>query len=220
MYSLYGGRFTRSVGPQMVLEEAGLPYELREVDILTDEHRSAAFLAVNPAGYVPALVTPEGQVLHEAAAIMLYLADRHGVEELVPPPGAPERGPFYSKLFFLTNDVQPAMKRYYYPHRYSTDEGDTPRIKARAREMAMERWKVVDDHLAAHGPYHLGLRYSLVDLYMAMWAALGFEPPDALLPRFPAVRACYDLVAARPRISALLKETETMAEDYVAASET
>lgn len=217
MYILYGGRLTRTVGPQMVLHEGDLAYELREIDIMRDEHRRPEFLAINPAGYVPALVTPEGQVLHEAAAIMLYLADRHRLDDLAPASDAPERGLFYSKLFFLTNDVQPAMKRYYFPHRYSTDDADTPRIKARALDMAKERWAVVDSHLAAHGPYHLGARFSLVDLYMAMWAALGFEPPETLLPQFPAVRRCYDLVAARPKIAALLKETEAMVADFVTA---
>ena len=112
------------------------------------------------------------------------------------------------------------MKRYYFPHRYSTNEADTPRIKARAREMAMERWTVVDGHLAANGPYHLGERFSLVDFYMTMWAALGFEPPDALLPHFPSVRDCYERIASRPRISALLKESESMAADFVAAKAT
>ncbi len=34
MYILYGGGVSRAVGPQMVLEEAGLAYELREVDIV------------------------------------------------------------------------------------------------------------------------------------------------------------------------------------------
>ena len=218
MYILYGGRFTRTVGPRMVLDEGDIAYQLRDIDILADEHRAPAFLAINPAGYVPALVTPEGVALHEAAAIMLYLADRHGLDDLAPAPDAPERGLFYSKLFFLTNDVQPAMKRYFFPHRYSTDAADTPRIKARALETARERWAVVDGHLAAHGPYHLGARFSLVDLYMAMWAAIGFEPPETLLPQFPAVRRCYDLVAARPKIAALLKETESMVADYAAAT--
>ena len=213
MYILYGGRFTRAVGPQMVLEEGGLEYELREVDIFAGEHRTPAFLAVNPAGYVPALITPEGEALHEAAAIMLYLADRHRLDDLAPPPGGPERGPFYSKLFFLTNDVQPAMKRYYYPHRYAADDADTPRVKARALETARERWAVVDGHLAQHGPYHLGDRFSLVDFYMAMWAAFGFKPCGDLKAEFPAVRRCYDLVAARPKVAALLKETETAVDD-------
>ena len=84
MYIVYGGRFTRTICVQMVLEEGGIPYELRELDILRDEHRSAQFLAINPAGYIPAMITPEGQALHETAAIMLYLADRHGLRDLAP----------------------------------------------------------------------------------------------------------------------------------------
>ena len=220
MYILYGGRLTRTIGPQMVLQEGDLAYELREIDILADEHRTPEFRAINPAGYVPALITPEGETLHEAAAIMLYLADRHGLDDLAPAPDAPERGLFYSKLFFLTNDVQPALKRYFFPHRYSTDDADTPRIKARALDTAMERWAVVDDHLAAHGPYHLGARFSLVDLYMAMWAVFGFAPTAAMSPNFPALRRCYDLVAARPKIAALLAATESMvADDADAKSE-
>ncbi len=150
MYILYGGKLTRTVGPQMVLHEGDLAYELREIDIMRDEHRRPEFLAINPAGYVPALITPEGQVLHEAAAIMLYLADRHGLDDLAPAPDAPERGLFYSKLFLLTNDVQPAMKRYYFPHRYSTDDADTPRIKARAR--LQERWTLTDIDYKTGGP--------------------------------------------------------------------
>ncbi len=41
-----------------------MPYELRYVDIAGGENRTAAFLAINPAGYVPALITPEGERLH------------------------------------------------------------------------------------------------------------------------------------------------------------
>ena len=60
MYIVYGGRFTRTICVQMVIEEGGLPYELRELDILRGEHRSPEFLSINPAGYVPAMITPEG----------------------------------------------------------------------------------------------------------------------------------------------------------------
>ncbi len=217
MYILYGGKFTRTVGVQMVLEEGGIPDELRELDIVAGEHREPDFLAINPAGYVPAMITLEGQALHETAAIMLYLADRHGLDELAPRAGEPERGLFYSKLFFLTNDVQPAMKRIYFPHRYSTDSADAPRIKAQAVRMAEERWKVVDAHLAAHGPYHLGTRFSLVDLYMVVWAAL-FEPRAALFESCPAIARCYDLAAARPKIVPLLERHETTPSAYRAAT--
>lgn len=59
MYIVYGGKFTRTVCVQMVLEEGELSYELRELDILHDEHRSPEFLSINPAGYIPAMITPE-----------------------------------------------------------------------------------------------------------------------------------------------------------------
>ena len=148
---------------------------------------------------------------------MLYLADRHGLRDLAPGVDEPERGLFYSKLFFLTNDVQPAMKRAYFPHRYSTDEADAPRIKDRAVEMAKDRWKVVNDHLAANGPYHLGERFSLVDLYMLMWAGL-FEPREALFADFPAIETCYDLVATRPKITPLIRRHEAESAEFGSAT--
>ena len=77
MYVLYGGDFTRAPLVQWVLEEGGLEYELREVDIVKGEHRTAEFRAINPAGLIPVLITPEGEALYEVAALMIYLADRH-----------------------------------------------------------------------------------------------------------------------------------------------
>ncbi len=206
MYILYGGGVTRALGPQMVLEEAELPYDLREIDIWAGEHRKPEFLAVNPAGYVPALVTPEGQVLHEAAAIMVYLADRHRLDDLAPPPRHPDRGLFYCRLFFFTNDIQPSMKRIFYAARFSTAPEDAPRIRARAVEMARERWTVLDRYLAEAGPYHLGERFSLVDLNMALWAAYALEGSEALIDDCPGVRRCFELVAARPKAGPLLKQ--------------
>jgi len=42
-----------------VLEEGGIEYELRKIDILKGEHRAPGFLAINPAGLVPVLIIPE-----------------------------------------------------------------------------------------------------------------------------------------------------------------
>ena len=206
MYILYGGGYSRAIGPQMVLEEGGLDYEQRPVDLQAGEHRSPEFLAVNPAGYVPALVTPEGDVLHEAAAIMLYLADRHDLTDLAPATDDAARGMFLSKLFYFTNDIQPALKRFYYAHRYADDADDVARTRQRAREMAEERWGVLDRHLQNKGPYHLGDRFSLADMHMALWAAYGFVEIDEILDAFPGVRRCYDLVIARPKSGPLINE--------------
>ncbi len=198
MYVLYGGNVTRALAPQMLLEECSLAYELREVDIAADEHRSEAFRAINPAGFVPALVTPDGSVLHEAAAIMLWLADRHGLATMAPAAGDPLRGVFLSKLFYFTNDVQPALKHCYYPRRWSLRDSDTEAFRVHSEGMARERWQVLEDWLEANGPYHLGDRFSLLDLHLAMWACYGLRAPLDLLEEMPASRRLFDLVRARP----------------------
>src|SRR5215213_7186278 len=100
MYILYGGDFTRAALVQWVLEEGDLDYELRKIDIIKGEHRAAEFLAINPAGLIPVLITPDGDVLYEAAALMLYLADRHQLTELAPAMTDPHRGLFLSTIFF------------------------------------------------------------------------------------------------------------------------
>jgi glutathione S-transferase len=121
MYILHGGDFTRSVLVQWVLEEGGLEYEFRRIDIFKGEHRASEFLAINPAGLVPVLITPEGQALYETAALMLYLADRHGLTGLAPPVTDPSRGLFLSTIFYLASDIQSEMKRFHYPHRFSPE---------------------------------------------------------------------------------------------------
>jgi len=68
-----------------LLEEMGLPYRLRRVDLLAGVEDDAEFLAINPAGFIPALV--DGDVtMVESIAIMEYLMARHGPTPLAPDP--------------------------------------------------------------------------------------------------------------------------------------
>ncbi len=67
----------------IMLEEAALPYALHALDFAANEHRSAAYLAVNPNGKVPAIVDREGPdgvplTLTESGAILVYLAEKSG----------------------------------------------------------------------------------------------------------------------------------------------
>ena len=101
--------------------------------------------------------------------------------------------------------MQAAGKRASYPHRYSTDSEDAPRIRDQANRTLAERWQIVERHLAENGPYHLGERFSLVDLYLAM--TVGWFRPDVhplSLEALPAVKRCYELVEARPRCGPIL----------------
>ena len=207
MYKLYWSEGTASFGPQAVLEEAGLEHEIIAIDIASGENREPDYLAISPLGKVPALILPDGQVLYESAAIMVYLAEQHKVDDLVPPAGHPSRGLFYRSLFYLANTVQNDYKRFYYPERFSVDPEDAPKIKARSVEHLIASWRPVDEHLAEQGPYHLGHRFSLVDIYMLMLAT-WFEPMEELLETFPAVRQCFELVHQRPAVRRCLREQD------------
>ena len=81
MITVYGeGRGFRVA---WLLEEMGLPYRLRPVDLLAGLEDDAEFLAVNPAGFIPAIVDGEVTMV-ESIAIMEYLLARHGPTPLAP----------------------------------------------------------------------------------------------------------------------------------------
>jgi glutathione S-transferase len=81
MITLYGeGRGFRVA---WLLEELGLPYRLRPVDLLDGIENDHEFLAVNPAGFIPAIVDGD-TIMVESIAIMEYLLARYGGGSLVP----------------------------------------------------------------------------------------------------------------------------------------
>ena len=203
MYILYGGGFTRALIVEMVLAEGGIPYELRNVDIVAHEHRKPEYLAINPFGWVPALITPEGRTLYETPAINLYLAEHHGLTHLAPALDDPDRGLFLSGLFSVTGDLEPILKRSFYPHRYVMREEDTAAMEERALAEALERLRVMEGRLRDNGPYHLGERFSLVDLTLCHWIA-PFEN-WGMLPDCPALRRCLELVGTRPKLRHLFE---------------
>lgn len=212
MYILYGGPYTRAFIVEMAMAEGGIANEVRVVDIVKQEHRSPEFLAINPAGRVPALITPDGTVLYETHAINLYLAERHGLTELAPRVDEPERGVFLSGLFYLANELEPNLKRYFYPHRYALRPEDAAAMQRLALDHALERLGVIDLRLDKAGPYHLGERFSLVDLALAYWAVC-LEHADAL-DSYPAIRDCVKLVMGRPKLQPGFAEIKAWMADY------
>jgi glutathione S-transferase len=81
--TLYGSTSTAALVVHWLLIELGIEHELVLLDFDAREHKSAEYLALNPAGVVPTLLI-DGLVLTEAAAIALYLADRHPDAGLLP----------------------------------------------------------------------------------------------------------------------------------------
>src|SRR6478735_8123107 len=112
------------MAPHAALAEIGVEYEL--VRIERDAAQSdAGYRALNPLGVVPTLVDGDF-VLTESAAILLYIADRYPQARLAPE----DRAQFYRWLVFMTNALQTAFLRMFYPERYGG--GDEVRSVAAA----------------------------------------------------------------------------------------
>jgi glutathione S-transferase len=114
-YRLHYAPDNASLVIRLALEEIGAPYETVLVDRSARAQKSPGYLALNPAGLIPALETSEG-VLFETGAILLWLADRHG--RGAPAPDAPARGDFLKWLFYLSNTVHPTLRMSFYPEQY------------------------------------------------------------------------------------------------------
>ncbi len=212
MYLLYGGKFTRALMVQMVMAEGDIEYELREIDILSQQERSPQYLAINPAGFVPAMAKPDGEVLFETHAINLYLVDTHRLTQLAPMVDEPGRGTFLSGLFFICDDFEPILKRYFYPHRFVLREEDAAEMRRQSLALALERLGIIDQRMQQQGPYYLGERYSLVDLAVSYWAQdLMF---DNNLDSMPAIVHCLSLVRQRPAIAELFESMATLNDEY------
>ena len=98
--------FSRAAAVVWMLEELGVPYELRFVDIMQGGQKSAELLALNPMGKLPILVDGEA-VVTESAAIGLYLADRYSLGQLAPLPDDPARATYLRWSLFAPSVIEP-----------------------------------------------------------------------------------------------------------------
>ena len=111
---LYGSKSTASLVVHWLLIELDVPHTLQLLDFESGEQKSAAYLELNPAGVVPTLVI-DGEVITEAAAIAMHLADLHPDAALAPATGTPQRAQYYRWMFFMANTLQPAYRAWFYP---------------------------------------------------------------------------------------------------------
>ena len=83
MYTLYWNHGSASMTAHMALEEAGAPYKLSFIDMDKDEHKSPAYLKLNPNGKVPTVIDGD-TVIWESHTILRYLASKGGKTDLYP----------------------------------------------------------------------------------------------------------------------------------------
>lgn len=163
-----------SFAPHLLLEEMGVPFTLRKVDRDAGEHKSAAYLKLNPNGLIPTLVDGD-LVLYETAAILMHLADRH--PGFAPALGTAERAQYYKWMVWLTNTLQAMLIHYFYPDRMGADAAE---VKARAEAQVGPMLDQMDAELARHGgAWFLGDAYTAVDplaFMLCRWTRMQVRP--------------------------------------------
>ncbi len=172
-YRLHYAPDNASLVIRLVLEEMGQPYDTVLVDRRARAQDSAAYRALNPGGLIPVLETPDGP-LFETAAILLWLADRHGV--MAPSVASPARAAFLKWLFFASNTLHADLRMLFYPDKYiGAEPAHQAQLQATLRQRLHQHLTSLE-RAAAHRPAWLGaLQPSVQDYYLACqlrWMAL------------------------------------------------
>ena len=158
--------------------------------------RPADQLAINPNGWIPVLV---GDVaIYEAAAITIYLCDKHSEASLAPSFDDPSRGLFLQTLVYFSNSVQNAFQLNYYPERFCQSEEGYSNAMGRGVSRLRETWKVIDSQIGLN-EWVLGDRFSADDIYLFMlttWLSESRGHPS--IQEFPNVARVAKRVLDRP----------------------
>jgi glutathione S-transferase len=193
MYTLYYSPGSCSLIIHVLLEEFGLPFELKKVDAASkDEYRK-----LNPKGKVPALATPEG-VITECVAIVEHLCDRHGGGKLLGEPGSWERAKTLEQIATLATEVHPLFNRFFHEDDFSDAKEVRAAVKTRGTEKLLAYFREQDAALSK--PYWSGDTLSAADVYFMVIARWGrwLTPPANEMPR---IRPFYERMIARPAVA-------------------
>ena len=145
-----------------LLEEMGLPYRLRRVDLLAGVENDPEFLAINPAGFIPA-ITDGDVTMVESIAIMEYLMARHGPTPLAPAPDDPAF-PAYQQFLHLGEAGLAASIYFVSGARNIAPEAERDNWSARqALEVFETRLGLVKRQLA-RSPWLAGDRFTAADI--------------------------------------------------------
>lgn len=205
MLKLYYARGTAALAAHITLLEVGAEFEGIEVDVQAGEQRGAAYLAINPRGRVPTLITEHG-TLSETPAILAYLAQTYPARNL-----ALMDEPFtfacvQSLNSYLCSTVHVAHAHKARGARWTDDPSVMTAMQARVTQNMVECFQLIEDALLV-GPWAVGERYSIADPYlftMTRWAIRD----DVDVDQFPKVANHFARMHERPAVqTAMLAHT-------------
>lgn len=196
MIRLYHVAQARSFRVLWLLHEAGLPYELHAMSFFDKSLRSPEFLALSPAGRIPAIEI-DGQVMFESGAILEYLCETRA-PDLGRAPGHPERAPFLEWLHFGETIGQHLANLTQQHIVLREDHMRSPTVM-RLEAKRLEKCLIAAAH-ARRGDFMLGA-FSAADIAIGygLWIGQRFIRFDD-----PALAAYWQALSARPAFRAAL----------------
>lgn len=209
----YSPASTTSLSIVLFCAESRIPIDPIVVNLMTGEHKSPAYLKLNPWGLVPTL-EDEGFVLTESSAILKYIAEKH--ESPAYPRDLRARARVNERMDWINTELYRELGYHFVypqilPHHTRTPEGAQQATIQWGREKARGALRILDEHAFAHGPYLCGDRISIADYFAAEILQVGclvgahYEPYPKLqrwleimkaLPSWNAVNQVFDGFAA------------------------
>ena len=197
MLKLFYSPGSCALASHIALEEAGAQYEAVRLNFADGEQRKPKYLAVNPKGRVPALVTERG-VLSETPAILAFIAQSYPAAKL-----APVSDPFdfaRAQAFnsYLCSTVHVAHAHRGRGSRWADNPAAIAAMKARVPANISECFGLIERDMFT-GPWVMGEAYSICDPYLvtlANWLETDGVDPAA----FPKVFAHRRRMAERPAV--------------------
>ncbi len=193
MITLYGS--TRSSAGRCVwaLEEIGVPYTLKEVDMRNKEHKSAEFLKINPNGKVPAMVDGD-LTLFESMAINYYLAEAYKKELLGKTPA--EKGLVQQWSYWSIAEMQSPMIQVFIQKVFVPAERRDDKVIEENMNQIPALMTVLNNALEGK-KYLVGNEFTLADLnassVIGIAHAIGFD-----MKPYSNVNAWLGAIADRP----------------------
>ncbi len=164
MIELYTSPTPNGWKASVALEEMGLPYEVKAIDLSSGDQKKPEFLVLNPNGRIPAIVDRDANNLtvFESGAILIYLAEKSG--KLMPSDIA-GRMNVIQWVMFQMGGVGPMMGQANVFFRYMEEK--IPTAISRYQNEGRRLFEVLDGHLAKNE--YLAGDYSIADIANWCW---------------------------------------------------
>jgi glutathione S-transferase len=170
MLKLYYAADTCSLASHIALEEAGADYALARINFAQNEQRSPDYLAINPKGRLPAMVTDRG-ILTETPAMLVFIAQSLPHARLAPLDDAFAFAEVQAFNSFLCSTLHVAHAHRMRGQRWADDEAAIAAMKRKVPDSVGACYDLIERHMF-RGPWVMGEAYTICDPYLftiAQW---------------------------------------------------